>query len=342
MCRHICPIGNATGQERNTARARALCASVVVRGAEKIDDIIDNIYECSLCGACTNNCITGWDPKIFIQEVKADAVLNGVIPPYIKDLLTKYQQTGNVYGIPYDESLKKYFDRESNILFLVGQDALYKSANSVKNACELLKKAGVNFTLNEKSNSTGSALWFLVGKTADTKQSAEQSAEIINGYEKVVVYDPVDLKFIKREWAEWGVTVKAEIIGFNAFLIDLIDSGKLNVVKSDKAYTVQDNYAYSRELDDSETVRKLVDRVGVNKEMLLNGKETNLAGHLIMNEYMKEVQSKVAANRWENAKNMDCKTLVTENPAEYELLKENCPDGYRVLSVEEMISENIK
>ena len=22
MCRHVCPIGNATGQERNTARAR--------------------------------------------------------------------------------------------------------------------------------------------------------------------------------------------------------------------------------------------------------------------------------------------------------------------------------
>ena len=27
MCRHICPIGNATGQERNTARARMLALS---------------------------------------------------------------------------------------------------------------------------------------------------------------------------------------------------------------------------------------------------------------------------------------------------------------------------
>ena len=31
MCRHICPIGNVTGRERNNARARALSLSMVER-----------------------------------------------------------------------------------------------------------------------------------------------------------------------------------------------------------------------------------------------------------------------------------------------------------------------
>ena len=75
MCRHICPIGNATGQERNTARARALCASLVVRGAQTPDDIKDNLYECTLCGACTNNCMTGWDPKVFVREMRRELIL---------------------------------------------------------------------------------------------------------------------------------------------------------------------------------------------------------------------------------------------------------------------------
>ena len=44
MCRHICPIGNATGQERNTARARALALSLVTRGsAELTPDIMDSL-----------------------------------------------------------------------------------------------------------------------------------------------------------------------------------------------------------------------------------------------------------------------------------------------------------
>ena len=75
--------------------------------------------------------------------------------------------------------------------------------------------------------------------------------------------------------------------------------------------------------------------------MLLIGKEANLAGQLIMAEYMPEVMKQVAKDRWFNAKNMDCKTIVTENPAEYVALKATCPDGYRVISVEEMILENM-
>ena len=75
--------------------------------------------------------------------------------------------------------------------------------------------------------------------------------------------------------------------------------------------------------------------------MLLHGKEANLAGQLIMSEYMPEVMKKVALDRWQNAVNMDCRTLVTENPDEYIALKLSCPDGYRVIIVEEMLLENM-
>jgi Fe-S oxidoreductase len=104
---------------------------------------------------------------------------------------------------------------------------------------------------------------------------------------------------------------------------------------------LQDNYAYARELDDYETGRALINQVGVNKDMLLIGKEANLAGQLIMNEYMPKVIEQVAKDRWVNAINMGCKTLVTENPSEYVMLKATCPDGYRVISIEEMILENM-
>jgi len=38
---------------------------------------------------------------------------------------------------------------------------------------------------------------------------------------------------------------------------------------------------------------------------------------------------------------MDCKTIVTENPAEYAALKATVPQGYRVITVEEMVKENM-
>jgi Fe-S oxidoreductase len=144
-----------------------------------------------------------------------------------------------------------------------------------------------------------------------------------------------------HEYKEWGVEITAKLVSFNEYLLSLIESGKIVVNKSVNEYSLQDNYAYARELDDSVTGRTLIEKVGVVKDMLLIGKEANLAGQLIMAEYMSDVMTQVAKDRWFNASNMDCKTLVTENPAEYVALKATCPEGYRVLSVEEMILENM-
>lgn len=340
MCRHVCPVGNATGLERNTARARALGASLVVRGATELKEIADNVYECMLCGACTNNCMTGWDPKVFIQELKTEIVLNGQAPEYIISLLNNYQNSGNVYGKAACLCLDEYFAVKSNVALFVGQDALYKSPESVKNAVSLLEKAGVNVAL-DKNQDSGAALWFLTGKTQETKDAAAKCVQALNAYDTVIVYDPVDLKLMLHEYKEWGLSVTAKVIGFNEYLLNLINDGKLKVKKGNNEYTLQDNFAYARELDDAITGRKIIDSVGVNKEMLLIGKEANLAGSLIMNEYMPKVMEQVGKDRWINAKNMDCKTVVTENPAEYELLKATAPEGYRVISIEQMILENI-
>ena len=340
MCRHICPIGNATGLERNTARARALGVSLVVRGATELKEIVDNVYECTLCGACTNNCMTGWDPKVFIQEVKTEIVLNGETPAYIMALLEKYAQTGNVFGKVACSCLDSLYNSDSKTALFVGQDALYQSPESVKNAVALLNKAGVSVSL-DKNQDSGAALWFLTGKTQETQNAAKACAEMLNAYETVVVYDPVDLKLMRHEYKEWGIEITAKVVGFNEYVLGLLESGKLNVKKSANEYSLQDNYAYARELDDSETGRKLIEKVGTVKDMLLIGKEANLAGQLIMAEYMPEVMTQVAKDRWFNAKNMDCKTVVTENPAEYVALKATCPEGYRVITVEEMILENM-
>ena len=343
MCRHVCPIGNATGQERNTARARALAASMAARGTVEEADIVENIYECSLCGACTNNCVTGFDPKIFIQEVKTDCVLNGIIPEHIAAMLDKYMQTGNAYGRPFPDGLSPlYGGKKADVLFIVGQDAIYNSKQSVKNAYSLLKKSGISFTMEEGAENTGAALWFLTGRTEETREAAMHCAKIMNRYKNVIVYDPVDLKLIRHEYREWGIAVEAEVSGFNEYILRSIESGKLRVKNGGSEYTPQDCYAYARDLDDTETIRKLICAVGKNKEMLLHGKEADLAGSLLMNEYMPDVMNKTAQKRFDEAIAAGCRTLVTENPAEYELLKAVCPNGCRVVSAEEMILENMR
>jgi Fe-S oxidoreductase len=145
-----------------------------------------------------------------------------------------------------------------------------------------------------------------------------------------------------HEYNEWGIELNCKLVSFNVYLLSLIDGAKINVNKSDREYSLQDHFAYARELDDVETGRKLIEKVGKNREMLLIKKEANLGGMLIMSEYMPNVIKAVAENRLTDAKNMGVTTLVTENPSEYVALKAASDEDCRVISIEEMILENLK
>ena len=343
MCHHICPIGNATGQERNTARARALGISLVNREAIDLSEIMDNIYECGGCGACVKECVTGWDPVMFTKETRLHAAMEGKLPEYINVLVDNCLAKGNAYGITeIDAELKKAIAKHSaktDILLFLGVDAIYKAPDSAIKAIKVLEKAGVDFTVLEKEPASGAQLDYLISAANETKEVMNNCAKAINGFKTVVAYDPQDAKVFKREYKEWGIDVKAEVVTFTAFLAELIKDGKLAVKNTGLELTPQDSPLLARDLEETEPVREILSACGSVNEMLLNRKDTMLAGHLIMNEYMPSVIEKVAENRWINAKNANAKVLVTASPAEHIMLSKTKPEDIELMKVEEVIEK---
>ena len=340
MCRHICPIGNATGQERNTSRARALGLSLVSRGAVDYSrDIVDNVYECALCGACVKECVTGWDPVMFTKEARLGAALDGKLPPYVLKMVQAALETGNIYGAKLDGKLAEKIRglKKSGTLFFLGADARYKTQKNACEAIDLLQKLGADFTALENEPDSAYGLDFLVGATSETKAAAETCAKTLNGYGKVICYDPADAKTFKREYKEWGVEIKAEILTFTEYLDIIMKDRK--VKESGLAFTPQDSPILARDLEETEPVRRILSKIGSVSEMLLNRRDTMLAGNLIMNEYMPLVMQRVAADRWVNAKNVGAKILVTESPAEYALLAQTKPADMTVVTIEEAINQ---
>ncbi|MBR3966323.1 MAG: (Fe-S)-binding protein [Clostridia bacterium] len=336
MCHHVCPIGNATGLERNTARARALGLSMVARDSiEYSDDIISNVYECSLCGGCMTDCVTGWDPVMFTKEARLGAALDGKLPDYVMKMLMNINEKGNIYGADKNENIPEI--NGGDILFFVGEDTRAKGC--AKTAVELLKKADVKFTLLKDEPSSGYSMDFLIGAAAETKAVMENCARTLNNYKKVICYDPSDAKVMMREYKEWGIELKAEVVTFTAFVAELIEGGKLKIKKSDMVFTPQDSPLLARDLEETEPIRKALSACGEIREMLLNREHTMLAGNLIMNEYMPAVIRKVAENRWINAKNADTMILVTASPAEYLMLSETKPEGIDLMKLEEAITK---
>ena len=333
MCHHVCPIGNATGLERNTARARALGLSLVMRDAiEYSDDIINNVYECSLCGGCMTDCVTGWDPVMFTEEARLGAALDGKLPDYVMNMISNLQEKGNIYGVEKNPNIPEFEDNDT--LFFLGEDVRAKGC--AKEAVELLKKAGISFAMLKDEPNSGYSMDFLVGAAAETKQIMENCAKVLNNYKKVICYDPADAKVMMREYKEWGVELKVEVVTFTAFVANLIKENKLAVKNSGLKFTPQDSPILARDLE-TNPVREILSACGEVKEMLLNREYTMLAGNLIMNEYMPNVMKKVAENRWLNAKNADAEILVTTSPAEYIILSESKPANIQLMKLEEAV-----
>lgn len=334
MCHHVCPIGIATGLERNSVRARAMSLSLVARDAiDYTDDIIDNVYECSLCGGCMTDCVTGWDPVMFTKEARLGAALDGKLPEYIMTMVGNVLEKGNIYGETNFDKIPEI--KGNDTLLFLGENTRAKGC--AKAALELLDKAGVKADVLKDEPNSGYSLDFMIGAANETKTVMESCAKRLNEYKTVVCYDPCDAKVMKREYKEWGIDLSAKVVTFTELVASLIKDGKLTPKKGDGVYTVQDSPLLARDLEETQPVRDILSACGSLNEMLLNRQYTMLASNYIMAVYMPEVMKKTAECRLVNAKNVNAKILVTTSTAEYNELSSINPDGMEILKLEEAV-----
>ena len=340
MCHHICPIGTATGQERNTARARALGISLVNREAIDLTEIMDNIFECGCCGACVKECVTGWDPVMFTKETRLHAAMEDKLPEYINVLVDNCLEKGNAYGITeIDAELKKAIAAHSaktDILLFLGADAIYKAPQCAVKAIKVLEKAGVDFTVLENEANSGAQLEYLISAANETKEVMNNCAKALNGFKTVVAYDPQDAKVLKREYKEWDIVLTAEVKTFTSFVAALVKDGALKPVNSGKKVVYQDPFQLSRDLLETEEAREIINAYAVCEEMLCNRKDTMWAGNILMREWMADVMDKVALARIFNAKCVNADTIVTASVSEYVSLK-SVESNVEILSIEDLI-----
>lgn len=342
MCHHICPIGNATGHERSTARARALGISLVNREAIALEEIMDNVYECACCGGCVNVCVTGWNPVMFTKETRLQAALDGKTPDYINTLVYNCLNKGNAYGKTeicdkLSQKIKEHSAKTDTLLYL-GTDTRFggQCEQGVK-AIKLLEKAGVSFTVLEDELQSGAELDFLIGAAEETKKTMQSSAKVFDGYKTVVIYNPEDAKAVKQTYKEYGIETKANAVTYTSFVASLLKDGLLKGNNSGKRVVFQDPYQLSRDLEETEEAREIIKAFADLDEMLLNRKETVWAGNILMAAYMPEVIGKVAARRIFNAKSVGAKTMVTASVSEYAALKSVEQTDVEILSLEDLI-----
>ncbi len=286
-------------------------------------------------------CAAEHDPIQIIESVRQVLAQNGETPDAVRRLQSNLQSTGNVYGCTeHSNAVAASASRHSQkteLLFLLGKDAVCNSPRSAVQAIALMEAANVAFTVLEDEPDSGFATAFLTGASDRTREQMAMAAGIYNRYETIVAYDPQDAAMLLKEYSRMGIGLEARVESFPEFTVGLIRSGRLCPKKGQKKYTLQDSHWLAGSPKQTEAAREVLAACGDASEMQRNRDHTVPAGNLIMNEYMPEVMTQIARDRWNDAAQVNTQVLVTVSTAEYLMLKATQPEGMELMTLEEVV-----
>jgi len=329
MCRHVCPIGLATGKETHTPRGKAQLCVTIEQGNDILKESVDAMYACFFCNNCSDWCEVGFDPPLYIREARRNIASRGLLPDNIQAVVDAAMKPGGtLYGKKcFPQKLAEVVANvpdQAPVLLVLGDTAVMKTPEIAMALISLLKKAGVEFTVLKNEPSVGNDLYDLIGDLAEVQETAKNfmAAAEKTGCKAIVALDPYCAKTLIQDYQRWGISTNAVIHTATSYIAELIAAGKLSVKKKEnRLVTYHDPSRLVRDLGETEPVRTIIAAVALNfKEMFLNKNHTRCCGNEVVASYAPNIITGTARMRMDDTLRTKAELLLTASPACYRIL----------------------
>jgi len=141
MCRHACPVSNASAHEPHIPQAKMESLGRLLK--EQASWSLDNtasIWACTGCGHCTSYCEHGNAPGIELLKGRREAQKRGVVPPALANYHERFMQRSE--RLAGKLAAKDNSFPEARVAFWPGCDAVDKDDESVDSTLRLAGGAG--------------------------------------------------------------------------------------------------------------------------------------------------------------------------------------------------------
>lgn len=203
--------------------------------------ILEEIYTCTLCGACDVKCLrnVGLEPSQVLEWLRQKAVEDGHGPmPEHKTVAENIASNRNRYGSPND-SRGKWLSSEArpvqqaDILYFVGCNSSFKQQQLAQATAKMLKTAGTEFmVLGEQEWCCGNPL-YSVGLVDQAREMAEHNLKSIqdSGAKTVIAscaecFQTLKVIYPKLMGKSTG-DLGFEVLHFTEYMDKQIQDGKL-------------------------------------------------------------------------------------------------------------------
>ena len=159
-CRTVCPTYAGVGWESCSPRGRIQLTRLMLEGTPLSAEQMMRLYQCTLCGQCTQVCSTRIDLREFWLAARAQTVKRELSPKGLSVASDNVAKTDNVYGYPNDERAgwAEYMDDapadlyqrdDAEVVYFVGCSSSFspRVQRIAESFVRMLTAAEVNFTI---------------------------------------------------------------------------------------------------------------------------------------------------------------------------------------------------
>jgi Fe-S oxidoreductase len=159
-CRTVCPTYTGVGWESCSPRGRIQLTRLLLEGTPLTAEQMTRLYQCTLCGHCTQVCSTRIDLREFWLAARAQTVGRDLSPQGLSAARDNVARTGNIYAYQNDERAgwAEYMDaapadlyqrEQAEVVYFVGCSSSFspRVQRIAESFVRLMTAADVNFTI---------------------------------------------------------------------------------------------------------------------------------------------------------------------------------------------------
>ncbi len=353
MCRHTCPVSEATGRETFIPQNKQQRLSQLRKGKQPYTvETTEPLWACTGCRACINACVHGVEVGPTLFAGRAEAAKRNVLPPELHRYGERFRARDERLGRSARDLLpRERFAAEARVGLWPGCDAIDKGAADVLAQLEVFDRVGAEHVrLVDSQAVCGGYPLLAAGLVEAFRWHAGRVAQELARFGTVVMTCSACVHTLRQLYPAEGVSIPAEILHVSEYLAQHVERlpravGAATSAAASAVETVwyHDPCYLARWEKVMEAPRRVLARVAEVREFAWSHGETECCGGGgVLPKTMPAVADAMARRRLHEVSEAGGGTVVTSCGTCKHMLARNAPAGVIVRDLVEYVESRTR
>lgn len=340
MCRHACPVANASGRETFIPQAKMAGLGQVRRGNEPwTRETTEPLWACTGCAHCTSYCVHGVEPGATLLAGRAEATRRGVGHPTLHLYPERFRaREERLVKRARELFPKSRFATEANVGLWLGCDMIDKGGRDALATLALIDSLGERHVrLVTAERICGGYPLLVAGYPDAFRWHALRVASELVRYRTVVMSCSACVYVMRTLYPREGINLTTQILHITEYLRPFISRIAEPLTRGSVYY--HDPCYLSRHLNVIEAPRELLARVANVREFVWSrGDSECCGGGGLLPKTMPTTADDMAKHRLREVAQAGGGTVVTSCATCKHMLARNAPPGVLVRDLVEFVN----